>query len=275
MPSTDPFDPNSPSAKAAAQKAKVAAAQAPKPAAPAAPAAPAKSYTPYTAPAPTTTPSGTSMPAGGWASWKDVPTGEQNTLSGWIDIWEQQTGYQVPITSAQMLGMVNAGVETMHDIGQYIANTLATPFASVLANMPWAQYGLDKDTYAATAGTFGTEYKKITGQDITKDALHQAFLSPPAAGGGIMTASQYAQQLMNDQSIQNTYGWVKYGLDYASWTQNKLSMRTGMGRDVTDAEAATVLQYNKAATGSSAGVTVKQTGQQTQQPAGVGGSVVR
>jgi hypothetical protein len=215
------------------------------------------------------------MPAGGWASWKDVPTGEQNTLSGWIDIWEQQTGYQVPITSAQMLGMVNAGVETMHDIGQYVANTLSGPFATVLANMPWAQYGLDKDTYAATAGTFGTEYKKITGQDISKDALHQAFLSPPAAGGGIMTASQYAQQLMNDQSIQNTYGWVKYGLDFASWTQTKLGMRTAMGRDVQDTEAATILQYNKAATGSSAGVTAKQTGQQTQQPAGVGGSVVR
>jgi hypothetical protein len=215
------------------------------------------------------------MPGGGWASWKDVPTGEQNTLSGMIDLWEQSTGYQVPITSAQMLGMVNAGVETMHDIGQFVATQLATPFASVLATMPWAQYGLDKDTYAATAGTFGTEYKKITGQDISKEALHQAFLSPPAAGGGIMTASQYAQQLMNDQSIQNTYGWVKYGLDYASWTQTKLSNRTAMGRDVTDAEAATLLQYNKAATGSSAGVTVKQTGQQSQQLAGVGGSVVR
>jgi hypothetical protein len=215
------------------------------------------------------------MPSGGWGAWSDVPTGEQNTLAGMIDLWEQSTGYQVPITSAQMLGMVNAGAETMHDIGQYVSTNLGGPFASVLANMPWAQYGLDKDTYAATAGTFGTEFKKITGTDISKDALHQAFLSPPAAGGGIMTASQYAQQLMNDQSIQNTYGWVKYGLDFASWTQTKLGMRTSMGRDVQDTEAATILQYNKAATGSSATVTAKQTGQQQPQLAGVGGSVVR
>ena len=216
------------------------------------------------------------MPAGGWANWQSVPTGEQNTLAGMIDIWEQTTGYQVPITSAQKLAMVNAGVETQHDIGQYVATNLSGPFASALANMPWAQYGLDKDTYAATAGTFGTEYKKITGQDISTAALKQAFLSPPAAGGGIMTASQYAQQLMNDQSIQNTYGWVKYGLDYASWTQTKLGMRTAMGRDVNDAEASTLLQYGKAASGSNMGVTAKQTGQQSQQqPAGVGGSVVR
>src|SRR5260370_16277199 len=110
---------------------------------------------------------------------------------------------------------------------------------------------------------------------MTKGGVNKAFLPPPAAGGGIMTASQYAQRLMNDQAIQNTYGWVKYGLDFASWTQTKLGMRTAMGRDVNDSEAATVLQYNKAATGSSATATVKQTGQQAQQPAGVGGSVVR
>jgi len=216
------------------------------------------------------------MPAGGWASWKDVPIGEQNTLAGMVDIWEQSIGYQVPITANDLLLMVNAGVETQHDLGQWIANTAPDRFGTVIQNMPWAQYGMDKDTYAATAGTFETEYKKITGQDISKEALAQAFLSPPAAGGGIMTGSQYAQQLMNDQSIQNTYGWVKYGLDYASWTQTKLSMRTGMGRDINDAEAATLLQYNKAATGGSYSVTAKQTGQQSQaQPAGAGGSVVR
>ena len=187
--------------------------------------------------------------------------------------WESLVGYSVEPTNAQLLAMANGGIQTLRDFGTYMATQ---PNATTATNMmPWAKYGLTKDEYQSAAGTFGTEYKKITGQDITKDALHQAFLSPPAAGGGIMTASQYAQQLMNDQSIQNTYGWVKYGLDYASWTQNKLSMRTAYGRDINDAEAATILQYGKAATGASAGVTAKQTGQQTQQPAGVGGSVVR
>jgi hypothetical protein len=232
-------------------------------------------YTPYKALAAAATPAATSMPAGGWASWKDVPTGEQNTLAGMIDLWEQSTGYQVPITSDQMRQMVNAGVETMHDIGQFVSTNMSVAFASVLKNMPWAAYGLDKDTYSAMANTFGTEYKKVTGTDISPDALAAAFGTGPGAGGGIMTGSQYAQQLMNDKSIQNTYGWVKYGLDFASWTQTKLGMRTGMGRDVNDAEAATLLQYNKAATGASATVTAKQTGQQTQQPAGVSGSVVR
>ncbi len=215
------------------------------------------------------------MPAGGWASWKDVPTGEQNWISGQVDLWEQTTGFQVPITSDMMLQMVNGGVETQHDMGQYISKNLSGQFSNVLATMPWAQYGLDKDTYAAMSGTFGTEYKKITGQDITKEALRQAFQNPRDPTGGLLTASQYSQQLMNDTNIQNTYGWVKYGLDYSAWTQQKLQSQTAFGRTLTDSDAATLLQYTKSAAGATASVTAKQTGQQGQQLVGVGGSVVR
>jgi hypothetical protein len=219
---------------------------------------------------------GTAMPGGGWSAWKDVPTGEANALASQVDLFENSIGYQVPITTAQMLSMANAGVETQHDLGQYVANNLGAQFSNVLSTMPWAQYGLDKDTYTSMATTFGTEYTKVTGQNITADALKQAFANPRDPTGGLLDASQYAQQLMNDVNIQNTYGWVKYGMDYATWTQTKLGMQTAMGGPISDSSAATVLQYQKAAAGANMSVTAKQTGQQTQaQPAGVGGSVVR
>lgn len=213
-----------------------------------------------------------------WTSWKDVPTGEQNALAGQVDLWEQSTGYQVPITSNDMLMMANAGLETQHDLGQWFANGANVGdnrFAAVIQTMPWAQYGLDKDTYTSMATTFGTEYTKVTGQNITADALKQAFQNPRDPTGGLLDASQYAQQLMNDVNIQNTYGWVKYGLDYAAWTQQKLQLQTSFGGPgaIQDSQAATILQYNKAATGATASVTAKQTGQQA--PVGVGGSVVR
>jgi hypothetical protein len=216
------------------------------------------------------------MPVGGWASWKDVPTGEQNWLSGQVDLWEQATGFQVPINTTQMLAMVNAGVETQRDLGQYVAKNMSGPFANVLATMPWAQYGLDKDTYASMSGVFGTEFKKVTGTDITKEALQQAFQNPRDPTGGLMTASQYAQQLMNDQNIQKTYGWVKYGMDFSQWTQQKLQVRTSFGRDITDAEAGVLLQYNKAATGATASAQARASSQQpTVGQIGVGGSTTR
>lgn len=214
-----------------------------------------------------------------WASWKDVPVGEQNWISGQVDIWEQTIGFAVPITTQDMLWMAESGLETQHDLGQWFANGVNVGdnrFAAVIQNMPWAQYGLDKDTYQQMSTAFATEYKKVTGQDITRDALNQAFASGKSDPQGLLTASQYAQQLMNDVNIQKTYGWVKYGLDFSQWTQQKLQMRTSFGRDINDAEAATLLQYNKTAAGSNMAVTARQAGgQQQQQPVGVGGSVVR
>lgn len=187
--------------------------------------------------------------------------------------WESLVGYSVEPTNAQLLAMANGGIQTLRDFGTYMATQ---PNATTATNMmPWAKYGLTKDEYQSAAGTFGTEYKKITGQDISPDALQEAFKNPRDPTGGLLNVSQYAQQLMNDAAIQKQYGWVKYGMDFSAWTQQKLSLRTSFGRDINDAEAATILQYGKAASGSNMSATAKQSGQQSQQQALVGGSVVR
>ena len=203
-----------------------------------------------------------------------IPPGEYNVLENNMGAWENLVGYSVEPTTAQLLDMANKGALTLADFGKYMA-TQPNAQAAV-ANMPWANYGLNKDEYAATAAIFGTTFKQVTGQDISPEALAKAFSNPnDPTGTNLLTGSQYQQQLMNDTTVQNTYGWVKYGLNFEQWTQQKLSMQTSFGRTLNDAEAATVLQYTKSASGSNMGVTAKQTGQQTQQPAGVGGSVVR
>ena len=185
--------------------------------------------------------------------------------------YEQLIGYTQDIPESMLLQAANSGMtRSLSDFGKFAAaNGIKTD------NYPWAQYGLTKDEYASTAGIFSTEYKKVTGQDISQSALQDAFKNPRDATGNLLTGSQYQQQLMQDANIQKTYGWVKYGMDFTAWTAQKLQSRTAFGRDINDAEAATLLQYNHASTGASAGVTVKQTGQQQQQVVGVGGSVVR
>jgi hypothetical protein len=202
-----------------------------------------------------------------------VPPGEYNVLESNMQTWEALVGYSAEPTQTQLLAMANAGIQTLRDFGQYMATQ--DNAKSVSQTMPWASYGLSKDEYQSAAATFGTEYKKITGQDISPDALQEAFKNPRDPTGGLLNVSQYSQQLMNDSAIQKQYGWVKYGMDFAAWTQQKLSLRTSFGRDINDAEAATILQYGKAASGSNMAVTAKQSGQQAQQPALAGGSVVR
>jgi len=170
--------------------------------------------------------------------------------------------------------MANGGIQTLRDFEQYMATQ--SNGQAVSERIPWARYGLTKDEYASAANTYGTEYKKITGQDISPDALQQAFQNPRDPTGGLLNTSQYAQQLMNDANIQKQFGWVKYGLDYSAWTQQKLSMRTAYGRDINDAEAATILQYQKSASGSNMSAVARVAGQQAKEAtAGVAGSLAR
>jgi hypothetical protein len=224
---------------------------------------------------------GASYPVGSYTSLRGdpahgaVPAGEYNVLESLMGEWEALVGYSVEPSDAQLLAMANQGLVTLRDFGQYMAKQDNGKAAS--QTMPWAQYGLTKDEYSSAAATFGTEYKKVTGQDISAEALTQAFQNPRDPTGGLLNASQYQQQLMNDAAIQKQYGWVKYGLDFSAWTQQKLSMRTAYGRDINDSEAATILQYNKAASGPNMQVVARTQGQQGQPPAalGVAGSLAR
>jgi hypothetical protein len=210
-----------------------------------------------------------------YATWNDVPIGEQNWLTGQVDLWEISIGFQSSVSAYQLLWLARDGVFTQKDIGQYLAKNWPAQFSKVFDAMPWAKYGLNKDEYSSAASIYGTEYKKVTGQDISPDALDSAFKNPRDPTGGLLSGSQYQQQLMNDAAIQKQFGWVKYGLDFSAWTQQKLSLRSAFGRDINDAEAATILQYQKAAAGSNLGAVARGTGQQSREPAGVGGSFAR
>ena len=203
-----------------------------------------------------------------------VPAGEYNVLESLMGEWEALVGYSVEPSDAQLLAMANQGVQTLRGFGQYMAKQDSAK--TVSQTMPWANYGLTADEYASAANVFGTEYRKVTGQDITTEALAQAFQNPRDPTGGLLSASQYQQQLMNDVAIQKQFGWVQYGMDFSAWTQQKLSLRTAFGRDINDPEAATLLQYNKAATGANLGA-VARSARQEQQPAalGVAGSFAR
>ena len=197
-----------------------------------------------------------------------VPPGEYNVIESLMGEWESLVGYAVEPTTEQMLAMANQGIQTLRDFGQYMAKQPSA--VTVSKDMPWANYGLTKDEYASAANTFGTEYKKITGQDISPEALQEAFKNPRDPTGGLLNTSQYAQQLMNDANIQKQFGWVRYGLDFSAWTQQKVSMRTAFGRDINDAEAATILQYNQAAKGPNMGAVARGSSQQSGAPASAG-----
>lgn len=209
-----------------------------------------------------------------YKTWGNVPGGEQNLLSDLRNQFEALIGFTINITQRTLLAMANARTLTLRDFGNFIASR--KPQGINLDKYPWAKYGLDKDQYASTASIFATEYKKVTGQDASQSVLSDAFRNPHDPTGGLLTGSQYQQQLMQDAAIQKTYGWVKYGLDYSQWQAQKLSMHTELGRDISDSEAATLLQYNTQARGSNQAAVARVPQQQpTVGSIGVGQSATR
>jgi hypothetical protein len=201
-----------------------------------------------------------------------VPAGEYNVLQDLMRSWEMISGYQVEPTTKQLLAMANAKVQTLSDFAKFMSTQKNAQGA--IKKMPWAGIGLSKDEYVATSKTFETTYKELTGKDISAEALAKAF--DAKGSGGVLTGSEYKQQLMNDAALQNAFGWVKYGYDFAAWTQQKLSLHSAYGRSVDDAEAATILQYTKSASGPNMTAIARGGAQQAQQqPSGVGQSVVR
>jgi hypothetical protein len=193
----------------------------------------------------------------------------QNLLMDLRNQFEYLIGFTQGVDESYLLQAANAQVANLADFSAYMTKD------KFYDAYPWARFGLSKDEYASTSSIYATEYKKVTGQDISSEALQEAFRNPRDRTGGLLSGSQYQQQLMHDANIQKTYGWVKYGLDFSAWTAQKLQSRTAFGRDIQDSEAATILQYAHASQGPNMGATVRQSGQQQPQAVGAAGSVVR
>ena len=217
-----------------------------------------------------------------YADWGKVPLGEQNALTELANAWEKNTGYNFVVPDWAMLNMARYGFSTMQEFGSFVAGQVA-PFVTgngnLAAQMPWAQYGMTKDTYAGLATTYGTEFKKLTGQDIPSDALQSAFAKvKDPTGAGFLSGSQYAQKLQSDTNMQNTYGWLKYGMDYSQFQQHKLGMTAAFGGTPTDAQATQALSYwhqNASATAEVRAQT-QTPGQQQKAPSpGEAQSVIR
>lgn len=216
-----------------------------------------------------------------YAAWTNVPVGEQNSLDALKDTWEKNTGYTFVVPDWAMLNMASYGFSTIQEFGSFVTGQIA-PFVTGNANlnllMPWAQYGLTKDTYGALATSYGTEYQKLTGQTLDAAGLQKAFTSvKDPTGNNFLSASQYATQLQQDQNVQNTYGWVKYGLDYNQFQQHKASMAQAFGGTPTDAQGVQALQFWKQNASATAEVRAAPASQAKNAPATPGDaqSVIR
>lgn len=215
-----------------------------------------------------------------FGTWNQVPVEYRNILEALKLEWEGLTGYRYsPGDNDQMIFMARNGVADLKTFAQKMAvdGDLKNSNPDFYNTVPWAQYGLNQAQYSAQQTTYAEEYKKATGQEPDTAALTSAFTSF-AGSERLLSGTEYYQKLTNDANLQKTYGWLKYGMDYQSFQQQKLGMTQAFGRTLSDAEATTQLQYFHANQGGDHSVHAQQGGggqQGQQQQPGAGQSVIR
>lgn len=200
-----------------------------------------------------------------------------------LNQWEALVGHTVTVPNWMVDEMANnntvAGfITSVYDVGRYMkAHTAPGPYNLIWEDapfQPWAWYGMSASEYGTKVQSLDSTYQQLTGQNAPADVIDQAL----SVNQGTMTGSQFQTFLLSQENIKNTFGWLKYGLDFQQFQQQKLQMRTQFGRDLTDQEAVAQLTYMHAAQGPNVSAAAQPTLTQVEKKAaqtGVGQSVVR
>jgi hypothetical protein len=117
--------------------------------------------------------------------------------------------------------------------------------ATVKAANPGAPYGLDYLSTQQRLLELSQTYQNLTGQ-LPSPELLNANINKAIN----LTGSEFQNVLLADPKMLETYGWLRYGLNFQQFQQQKLDMRGKFGTDLTDAQAVQQLQYLHAASGS-------------------------
>lgn len=190
-----------------------------------------------------------------YKNWSDVPPAEQNFISSLVDNWLQLIGYTLQVPQWALVEMAAQGLNSAYQIGQYmwhhIYDTGRNPGAyfvppQAVFNSPGAQYGLNNDQFHNVLTQYQTTMQELTG---TGGDMAQ-FENYLRSQNGQMNASFLRESIMHDSNMLNTYGWLKYGLDYDQFQNQKKQWQTLFGKDLSNTEGIQQLQYLHQAQGT-------------------------
>jgi len=196
------------------------------------------------------------------------------------DQWQQLVGFNVQIGDDIIQAMSDANVQSLYDIGQWMETHGQGPgqtgIVGVNGIFPWATYGLSHDDYQRMFSSIGDTYMGLTGQSLDA-GLFDKYLRRTRA---TLSGAELRTFLLNDPAMLNQFGWLRYGLDFQQFQQQKLQMHQAFGQvaELTDQQAVQQLQYFHSAQGSNQGAAVQPTLSQIerkQAQQGVSGNVVR
>lgn len=210
-----------------------------------------------------------------YGTWSDVPTFERNSINALIDQWEGLIGFTVNVPDNIKADMASYSITSLFQTGQYMWSHVYDFIDPAAINHSiWAKFGLTYDDMYSQQNSYTQTMMQLTGQGGSWDD----FAAKLHDQQGRINFGLLSEQIKQDPTMQKTYGWLKYGMDYDQFQAQKVQQQQLLGHDISNEEAVTQLQYMHA--GTSAGQSVSQSPTLTQvekrqAQTGLGQSVVR
>lgn len=179
-------------------------------------------------------------------SWDSFPPEQKNQLMAMEHEYMASNGFRVPISDQQLMQMAQNGIANMFDFAQAVWQTMDPGLKEA---MPWAEFGMDHDTFTAAVQQLGDAYKSLTGEVGDKAMLESALKDMH----GRVDMQHFTEKLKTDEKMKTTFPWIKYGMTHEQFSQFKEDNKAAYGHVLSDDEAKRVLtdQHEHQTRGSS------------------------
>lgn len=200
-----------------------------------------------------------------------TPQAELDQIKNLVNQWLPLVGFSVVVGPNIIQMLADARVQTLYDLGQWMFTHGQSQIGQIDSGLyPWAHYGMNNTEYHAKLIGWGTVFGELTGNTLPPPQFLERAMS---IGQGQMTEGEFRNWILTQPDFMNMYPWLKFGLDFQQFQQQKTQWQLQFGNQLTDQQAITQLQYLHTNQGKDMAVAVTPTfSQQEKKQANTGAS---
>lgn len=183
-----------------------------------------------------------------YANWAAVPVAVQSRIGDLLHQWNGLTMGNITPPNWALLEMVNQGITSLEAFGQYMQGHMGSgsglyfvPVSQYAVSGAWANAGLTQDQYFSGL----SQYQNVMEQYLGNTGSMVDYNNTLQQMHGDLNTSQLVENIIHSASMRQQYGWLRYGMTYDQFRQQKVTMQQALGHQISDQQGVTQLDYQR------------------------------